>query len=78
MSGATSPGGVRGQGCPRSQEDCDLGKPTEPGWAWYVIRTSFERYLERFTLSALRLQNTFFFTRNRRSGRLGYFPELWI
>ena len=29
MSGATSP--VRGQGCPRSQEDCDLGKPTGPG-----------------------------------------------
>ena len=29
MRGATST--VRGQGCPRSQEDCDLGKLTGPG-----------------------------------------------
>ena len=39
MSGATSP--VRGQGCPRSQEDCDPGKPPGPGCALYVIRKIF-------------------------------------
>ena len=36
MRGTTST--VRGQGCPRSQEDCDLGNPTGPGCALYVIR----------------------------------------